>query len=93
MIRYRSRRPDDRLAGEASRACAGAASLRLPAALRLLRREGETWGKNRVYRLYREEKLAVRKRQAGAAAGCRAPMPVEVKPTRAGRSTSSTTVR
>ena len=81
MIRYRSRRPDDADLRMRLRALAqerhrfGYRRLFV-----LLRREGETCGKNRVYRLYREEKLAVRKRQARRrAAGCRAPVPVEVK--------------
>ena len=81
MIRYRSRRPDDAALRAQLHALArerhrfGYRRLFV-----LLRREGETCGKNRVYRLYREEKLAVRKRQARRrAAGCRAPVPVETK--------------
>jgi putative transposase len=47
----------------------------------LLRREGEPSGINRVYRLYREEGLTVRKRRARRkAAGTRAPILVEAKP-------------
>jgi putative transposase len=47
----------------------------------LLRQEGESSGKNRVYRLYREEGLTVRKRRARRrAVGTRAPIPVEAKP-------------
>ena len=46
----------------------------------LLRREGETSGINRIYRLYREEGLAVRKRRARRKAiGTRAPILVEAK--------------
>jgi transposase InsO family protein len=46
----------------------------------LLRREGETAGLNRVYRLYREEGLTVRERQARRrAVGTRAPILVEAK--------------
>ena len=46
----------------------------------LLRREGEPAGLNRVYRLYREEGLTVRKRQARRrAVGTRAPILVEAK--------------
>jgi len=46
----------------------------------LLRREGEPSGINRVYRLYREEGLAVRKRRARRrAVGTRAPILVEAR--------------
>jgi putative transposase len=46
----------------------------------LLRREGETSGKNRIYRLYREEGLMVRRRRARRrAVGIRAPILVEAK--------------
>jgi len=46
----------------------------------LLRREGETSGINRIYRLYKEEGLAVRKRRARRKAiGTRAPILVEAK--------------
>ena len=46
----------------------------------LLRREGETSGINRIYRLYREEGLTVRKRRARRKAiGARAPILVEAK--------------
>jgi hypothetical protein len=47
----------------------------------LLRREGEASGINRIYRLYREEGLAVRKRSARRkAVGSRAPILVEARP-------------
>ncbi|WP_152535820.1 IS3 family transposase [Bradyrhizobium sp. Ai1a-2] len=47
----------------------------------LLRREGEPSGINRIYRLYREEGLAVRKRRARRkAVGTRAPILVEARP-------------
>lgn len=47
----------------------------------LLRREGEPSGINRVYRLYREEGLTVRKRRARRrAVGTRAPLLVEARP-------------
>ncbi len=47
----------------------------------LLRREGEPSGINRVYRLYREEGLGVRKRRARRrAVGTRAPILVEARP-------------
>jgi len=46
----------------------------------LLRREGETLGINRIYRIYREEGLTVRKRRARRKAiGSRAPILVEAK--------------
>ena len=46
----------------------------------LLRREGEASGINRIYRLYREEGLTVRKRRARRKAiGTRAPILVEAK--------------
>ena len=45
------------------------------------RREGERSGINRIYRLYREEGLAVRRRRAKRkAVGTRAPILVEAKP-------------
>ena len=47
----------------------------------LLRQEGETSGRNRIYRLYREEGLTVRKRRARRrAVGARAPIMVEARP-------------
>jgi transposase InsO family protein len=47
----------------------------------LLRQRGERSGKNRIYRLYREEGLTVRKRSARRrAVGTRAPIVVEAKP-------------
>lgn len=47
----------------------------------LLRREGEPSGINRIYRLYREEGLTVRKRKARRkAVGTRAPILVEARP-------------
>jgi transposase InsO family protein len=47
----------------------------------LLRQEGESSGINRIYRLYREEGLTVRKRRARRrAVGARAPILVEAKP-------------
>ena len=65
MVRYRSRRPPDtglraqlrELANERKRF--GYRRLFV-----LLRREGEPSGINRIYRLYREEGLTVRKRRA-----------------------------
>jgi putative transposase len=81
-IRYRSVRPDDsalrdrlrRLAQERRRF--GYRRLFI-----LLRRDGEPSGITRIYRLYREEGLAVRKRRARRKAiGTRAPILVEAKP-------------
>jgi putative transposase len=47
----------------------------------LLRREGERSGSNRIYRLYREEGLTVRKRKAHRrAVGARAPILVAAQP-------------
>jgi len=47
----------------------------------LLRREGEPSGINRIYRLYREEGMMVRKRRARRKAiGTRAPILVEARP-------------
>ena len=47
----------------------------------LLRQQGEPSGINRIYRLYREEGLTVRKRRARRrAAGARAPILVEARP-------------
>lgn len=82
MIRYRSRRPADTelrarlrdLANERRRF--GYRRLFI-----LLRREGEPSGINRIYRLYREEGLTVRKRRARRKAlGTRAPILVEARP-------------
>ena len=82
MVRYRSRRPPEtplrvrlrELANERRRF--GYRRLFI-----LLRREGEPSGINRIYRLYREEGLAVRKRRARRrAVGTRVPIFVEAKP-------------
>lgn len=82
MVRYRSTRPPDRalrarlreLAGERRRF--GYRRLFI-----MLRREGEASGINRVYRLYREEGLAVRRRKGRKRAiGVRAPILVEARP-------------
>lgn len=81
-IRYRSRRPPEtalrlrlrELANERRRF--GYRRLFI-----LLRREGEPSGINRIYRLYREEGLAVRKRKARRrAVGARAPILVSARP-------------
>jgi transposase InsO family protein len=82
MVRYRSCRPPEtelrdrlrELANERRRF--GYRRLFI-----LLRREGEPSGINRIYRLYREEGLAVRKRRARRrAVGTRAPILVEARP-------------
>lgn len=82
MIRYRSRRAPDTvlrvrlrdLANERRRF--GYRRLFV-----LLRREGEPSGINRIYRLYREEGLTVRKRKTRRkAVGTRAPILVEARP-------------
>ena len=82
MIRYRSRRPPEtalrtrlrELANERRRF--GYRRLFI-----LLRREGEPSGINRIYRLHREEGLAVRKRKARwRAVGTRAPILVAARP-------------
>ena len=82
MIRYRSIRPDDRALRTRLRSLAqerrrfGYRRLFI-----LLRREGETSGITRLYRLYREEGLAVRKRRARRKAiGTRAPILVAARP-------------
>ena len=82
MIRYRSRRaPDTALRGRLrdlanERRRSGCRRLFI-----LLRREGEPSGINRIYRLYREGGLTVRKRKARRkAVGTRAPILVEARP-------------
>jgi len=82
MIRYRSVRPDDRALRDRLR---GLAQERRRFGYRrlfiLLRRDGEPSGITRIYRLYREEGLAVRKRRTRRKAiGTRAPILVEAKP-------------
>ena len=81
MVRYRSRRPPDTELRERLR---GLAAERRRFGYRrlfvLLRRESEPSGKNRIYQLYREEGLTVRKRRARRRAiGTRAPILVEAK--------------
>ena len=82
MIRYRSIRPDDSALRDRLRELAqerrrfGYRRL-----LILLRRDGEPSGLTRIYRLYREAGLAVRKRRTRRKAiGTRAPILVEAKP-------------
>jgi len=81
MIRYRSRRPPD---AELRARLRELANQRRRFGYRrlfiLLRREGEPSGVNRIYRLYREEGLTVRKRRARRrAVGTRAPILVEAR--------------
>jgi transposase InsO family protein len=94
MIRYRSRRPPD---VELRARLRDLANQRRRFGYRrlfiLLREQGEPSGINRIYRLYREEGLTVRKRKARRKAigtrtrrSCSRP-----RSTRAGRSTSSMT--
>lgn len=82
MIRYASRRPPETELRERLRDLAnerrrfGYRRLFI-----LLRREGEASGINRIYRLYREEGLGVRKRKGRKRAiGVRAPILVEARP-------------
>ena len=81
-IRYRSRRPDDTVLRERLRALArerrrfGYRRL-----LVFLRREGFTVNHKRLFRIYHEERLMVRKRGGRKRAiGTRAPMPVPAFP-------------
>ena len=82
MIRYRSRRPPETELRERLRCLAN--ERRRFGYRRLfimLRREGEPSGINRIYRLYREEGLGVRKRKGRKRAiGIRAPIVVEARP-------------
>jgi len=83
-VRYRRRRPDDALLRERLKALA--AQRRRFGYRRLwvlLRREGHAVNKKRVYRLYRQERLMVRRRGGRKrAVGTRAPMPVPSGPNR-----------
>lgn len=82
MIRYRSTRPPDTELRERLRSLAN--ERRRFGYRRLfimLRREGEASGINRIYRLYWEEGLGVRKRKGRKrAVGMRAPILVEARP-------------
>lgn len=76
MVRYRSKRPPDTALRARLRSLA---NQRRRFGYRrlfvLLRREGEVSSRNRIYRLYREEGLAVRKRRGRRrAVGTRAPI-------------------
>ena len=81
MVRYRSRRPPET---ELRARLRELANQRRRFGYRrlfiLLRREGEPSGINRIYRLYREEGLTVRKRKARRrAVGTRTPILVEAR--------------
>ena len=82
MIRYRSRRaPDTVLRGRLRDLANERRRFGYRRLFGLLRREGEPSGINRIYRLYREEGLTVRKRKARRkAVGTRAPILVEARP-------------
>ena len=82
MIRYRSSRPPDAaLRGRLRDLANERRRFGYRRLFVLLRREGEPSGINRIYRLYREEGLTVRKRRARRkAVGTRAPILVEAKP-------------
>jgi transposase InsO family protein len=82
MVRYRSsRRQDAELRGRLRDLANERRRFGYRRLFVLLRREGEPSGINRIYRLYREEGLAVRKRRARReAVGTRAPILVEARP-------------
>jgi putative transposase len=82
MVRYRSRRPPDtELRGRLRDLANQRRRFGYRRLFILLRREGEPSGINRIYRLYREEGLAVRKRRSRRKAiGTRAPILVEARP-------------
>ncbi|WP_246204516.1 IS3 family transposase [Devosia marina] len=82
MIRYQSRRPPEtELRGRLRDLANERRRFGYRRLFILLRREGETSGINRIYRLYREERLAVRKRRSRRrAVGTRAPILVEARP-------------
>ncbi|MER9018761.1 IS3 family transposase [Mesorhizobium sp. M0898] len=82
MIRYQSRRPPEtQLRGRLRDLANERRRFGYRRLFILLRREGEASGVNRIYRLYREEGLTVRKRRARRrAVGTRAPILVEAKP-------------
>jgi transposase InsO family protein len=82
MVRYRSRRPPEtELRGRLRDLANERRRFGYRRLFVLLRREGEPSGINRIYRLYREEGLTVRKRRARRrTVGTRAPILVEAKP-------------
>jgi transposase InsO family protein len=82
MIRYRSRRPPEtELRGRLRDLANARRRFGYRRLFILLREEGEASGVNRIYRLYREEGLTVRKRRTRRrAVGSRAPILVEARP-------------
>jgi putative transposase len=82
MVRYRScRPPETELRGRLRELANERRRFGYRRLFILLRREGEPSGINRIYRLYREEGLAVRKRRSRRrAVGTRAPILVEARP-------------
>lgn len=81
MIRYRSRRPPDvELRGRLRDLANQRRRFGYRRLFILLREQGELSGVNRIYRLYREEGLTVRKRKSRRrAVGTRTPILVEAK--------------
>jgi putative transposase len=81
MVRYRSRRrPDTELRARLRDLANQRRRFGYRRLFVLLRREGEPSGINRIYRLYREEGLTVRKRRARRrAVGTRSPILIEAK--------------
>ena len=90
MIRYQSRRAPDTALREQIRVLANERKrFGYRRLFILLRQGGEPSGINRIYRLYREEGLTVRKRRARRRAGARGLRSwLRPKPMRAGRSIS-----
>jgi putative transposase len=82
MIRYRScRPPDTELRAQLRELANGRRRFGYRRLFVLLRQNGEPSGLNRIYRLYREEGLTVRKRRGRRrAVGTRAPILVEARP-------------
>src|SRR5882724_6269872 len=81
-IRYRScRPPDTELRGRLRDLANARRRFGYRRLFVLLRQQGEASGINRIYRLYREEGLTVRRRRARRrAVGARAPILVEARP-------------
>lgn len=82
MVRYQAQRaPDTVLRGRLRELANERRRFGYRRLFVLLRREGEPSGINRIYRLYREEGLTVRKRKARRkAVGTRAPILIEARP-------------
>lgn len=81
MVRYQARRaPETELRGRLRELANERRRFGYRRLFVLLRREGEPSGINRIYRLYREEGLTVRKRRARRkAVGTRAPILIEAR--------------